>query len=318
MSENNNEILTETGTNELEVIEFILESKDRHGKLKQQSYGINVVKVREIIRMPKLTKLPNLPPNVYGVFNIRGSIIPALDLQKALYGVENTNPERKMIIAEFNNIKIGFIVVDVARIYRFSWNDILSPQGLEDFESADQSTSIIGFVNVDGKQMLMLDVEKIVADISPASAVGSTNKVYNFDKQLKIFTVDDSETIRKMIHGKLQKIGFDITDFKDGSDAWERMQEIARLAREEGRKVSEFVDLIITDVEMPKMDGYTLTKNIKMTEELKDLPVIIFSSIITKDILHKGISVGATKQLSKPQLGDLIEIINELVETKVI
>lgn len=309
------EILTETGTNELEIIEFILNNHDRDGNIKQQSFGINVVKVREIIRMPKLTKLPNLPPNVYGVFNIRGTIIPALDLQKALYGIENNDKDRKMIIAEFNNLKIGFIVADVARIYRISWNDILSPQALEEFEEKDQTTSIIGFVQVDGKQLLMLDVEKIVADINPASAIGETNKDYNFDRHLKIFAVDDSETIRKMIHAKLQKAGFEITDFKDGEDAWIRMKEIFSEVRA-GKKINDFVDLIITDVEMPKMDGYTLTKNIRSCEEAKNIPIIIFSSIINQDIMHKGDSVGATKQLSKPQIGDLIEIIKQLIEDK--
>lgn len=299
----------ESGSNELEVIEFLLHYSDVNNNLIVQSYGINVIKVREIITMPKLTKLPNLPDCVYGVFNVRGTIIPALDLQKALYGEANSNSKKKMIIAEFNKMRVGFIVDDVSRIHRISWNDILSPESLTSYEDNTQSSSVIGFVNMDDRHILMIDVEKIVADINPASAIGESDKDYIFGKKFKVITVDDSETIRKLIHAKLQKVGFDITSFNDGEAAWNGISEINKQLVESNLDLSNFVDLIITDIEMPKMDGYSLIKNIRSLPAFATIPIIIFSSIITQDMFYKGQNVGATVQLSKPQVGDLIETI---------
>ncbi len=302
-----NKILLETGTNELEVIEFLLNHSDRDGNLQNQSYGINVTKVREIVRMPKLTKLPNLADSIYGIFNIRGSVIPALDLQQALYGQSNEDASRKMIITEFNRLKVGFIVSDVDRIHRLSWSDIQSPESIQGFTGATDS-SIVGFVKMSDRHLLMLDVEKIVADIDPNSAIGLGGNVEGFKSHLKVLTADDSAVVRKMIHTRLDKAGFDIMGFNDGLEAWKKVCEIRDLIRE-GNPISNYIDVVISDIEMPRMDGYTLTKNIRSVPEFADIPVILFSSMINKDILHKGQAVGATAQLSKPQIGELLETI---------
>ena len=311
MAKNNN-ILLDTGTNELELIEFMLNHTDREGNSQTQSYGINVTKVREIIRMPKLTKLPNLADSIYGIFNIRGSVIPALDLQKALSGKSNEEANRKMIIAEFNRLKVGFIVSDVERIHRVSWSDIKSPEVLHDFDGNTDS-SVVGFVKMENKHLLMLDVEKIVADIDPASAIGQGENVSGFNKKLKIITADDSAVVRKMIYTRLAKAGFEIMSYNDGQQAWDKICEIKDNIKD-GTDIHQFVDVIITDVEMPEMDGYTLTKNIRAIPEFESIPVILFSSMITQDILHKGQSVGATAQLSKPQIGELLETIRRICE----
>lgn len=296
-------ILLKSGTNEFEIVEFEIDYSN-NGKYFKQYFGINVAKVREIIRMPKLTQLPNLPEFVYGVFNLRGSIIPAFDLTKFMFGVKNENKDRKMIISEFNRVKVGLIVRDVKRIHRISWKQIISPEVVQQFD-VDQST-IVGIINMDDRQILMLDVEKIVADIDPQSALKSSIDEKIFDNQPNVVIAEDSMMINKMITGKLRKSGMNVSSFKDGESAWNFIK--SSIDNE-----SQKINLIITDIEMPKMDGYSLTKNIKSNEQLKDIPVLIFSSIISQDILHKGESVGADAQLSKPDLDELLNISKNLL-----
>lgn len=308
----NNNILLETGTNELEIVEFILKYEDRNSNMITQSFGINVAKVREIIRMPQLTKMPSQPETIYGVFNLRGSIIPALDLCKYLYQFGNSTMNNKMIIAEFNKLKVGFIVNDVQRIHRISWNDIVSPENMHDFDS--DKSSIVGIItNSENRHILMLDVEKIVADIDPSSAIDMTQKTIKFDSKPIAITAEDSTTIRKMISDRLNSAGFEIQSFKNGLQAWEYLQDISqRVAK--GESLQKLANVIITDIEMPIMDGYSLTKNIKSDPVLSHLPVVIFSSIISEDVLHKGKSVGADAQLTKPQITELLDVVRILID----
>jgi two-component system, chemotaxis family, chemotaxis protein CheV len=304
-------ILLKTGTNELEIIEFILHYTDKNGEQIVQSYGINVSKVREITRMPNLTVLPSLPKCVYGVFNLRDQIIPALDLSMYLYKEENTKPNKKMIIAEFNRIRCGFIVSDVKRIHRISWEQISSPDTLEGLDSEDNT--IIGIIKFDDRNILMVDIEKIVAEIDPKSALDPSNKKISIQGKPKAITVEDSSTIRKMITDRLVNAGFEIIPFNNGKDAWDALSNISSKVAS-GSQLNEFVDVVVTDIEMPKMDGYSLTKHIKSNDILQKLPVVIFSSIVSEDVFHKGKSVGADAQLTKPQIGDLIETIDQLLQ----
>lgn len=310
MSANTN-ILLESGTNELEVVEFIIKYTDEAGKEQIQPFGVNVAKVREIIRMPKLTKLPNLPDTVYGVFSLRGSIIPALDLRKYLYANECDFQDHKMIITEFNKLRVGLICNDVRRIHRISWSDIISPEAMQDFDS--DKSSIVGIIQVKGSTILMLDIEKIVADIDPSCAIDMNKPVDVFDTKPKAITAEDSVTIRRMITDRLNFAGFEINSFNNGNDAWEHMKLVSKRVSA-GEKLSDICNVVITDVEMPIMDGYSLTKNIKSDPNLSSLPVIIFSSIISEDVLHKGRSVGANAQLTKPQIGELLDTIRILLE----
>ncbi len=304
-------ILLQSGTNELEVVEFVLNFAGRNGALQSQSFGINVAKVREIIRMPPLTKMPNLPECVYGVFNLRNSLISALDLSKYLYNYENRDPHRKMIISEFNKIRCGFIVNDVHRIHRISWSQIESPDSMHDFDEGD--STIIGIIKKDERTILMLDVEKIIADIDPVSAMDKTVEPLAIPKPLRAITAEDSVTIRKLITERLKMAGYEIESFQNGEDAWDRLRGITKEIAA-GKDLSDFVNVVITDIEMPKMDGYTLTKNIKSDPMLKELPVVIFSSIVSQDILHKGRAVGADVQLTKPQIGELLEMLRAIVK----
>lgn len=300
-------ILLETGTNELEIVEFALDYKDKNNNEKHQSYGINVAKVREIIRLPEITEIPNMPSAIKGVFELRKKIIPAIDLCSYLYGQSNVNNEDKMIITEFNKIQTGLIVSNVSRIHRLSWDRIINPDIVQDFDP--EKNSIVGILQMEHGQILMLDVEKIIADIEPNSAIDSGGKDIRFSKEIKVITAEDSAIVRKMIETRLKSAGMKQDSYHNGLEAWQKLQEISKICSQTNAPATDFVDIIITDIEMPKMDGYTLTKNIKTDENLKSIPVILFSSMINKDLLHKGKAVGANAQLAKPQIGELLQTI---------
>ncbi|MFP4528501.1 MAG: chemotaxis protein [Candidatus Kapaibacterium sp.] len=306
-------ILLQSGTNELEVIEFILSYKERDGEIRQQNFGLNVTKVREIIRMPELTLVPNLTHGVSGIFNLRNRIIPVIDLGLVLYNLKNERSSRKLIITEFNKMWSGFIVDNVHRIHRISWNQIVSPETLQDINQ--EHSSITGLIKFDDRNVLMLDVEKIVADINPHMAIEEiSGQKSAYEVKPIAVTAEDSQTIRKMITDRLKSAGFEIYAFNDGKEAWDYLQQLVEKARN-GNNIKNLVDIIITDIEMPRMDGYTLTKSIKTDEVLKNVPVVLFSSMINRDILHKGESVGADAQLSKPQIGDLLEVVRNLLSS---
>jgi two-component system chemotaxis response regulator CheV len=304
-------ILLESGTNELEIVEFKLSHLNNASRSVMQSFGINVAKVREIIRMPEITKLPNLPKSVLGIFTLRDKLIPALDLNHYLYGRANSEVNRKMIIAEFNKMACGFIVNDVHRIHRISWTQIEAPNTLNDLN--DSESSIIGIIKFEDRNVLMIDIEKIIAEIDPTSAIDDVGVSTVVEGKPIAVTAEDSSTIRKMITDKLIGAGFEIISFNDGEAAWRYLENLAN-SSSSIQDVKSKVDVVITDIEMPRMDGYTLTKNIKSIPILKDLPVVIFSSIVSQDVMHKGKSVGANAQLTKPQIGMLIDTIRELIK----
>lgn len=305
-------ILLESGTNELEVIEFSLSYPNPRGAMIQQSFGINVAKVREIIRMPEITQLPNMPASIRGVFNLRDNIVPVLDLAHWLFGFENGGEDRKMIVTEFNNLRFGFVVNDVYRIHRFSWKQVEAPDAIQSFNP--ENSSIIGIIKTDGKNILMVDVEKIMADINPSLGMDIvTGNEKKIGDGFTALIAEDSPTIRKIIVERMRLAGFKIINENDGQAAWDALQIISHRA-EEGEKLSDMLNIVITDIEMPRMDGHTLTKNIKTHPILSKLPVIIFSSIVSEDVLHRGQSVGADAQLTKPQISLLLETVAKLLD----
>ena len=307
----NHNILLETGTNELELIEFAVQFKNEDGEVVEQPMGINVIKVREIIRMPELTCLPDLAEGVVGILNLRGQIIPAFDLGFLLYGTDCVESGQRMIVAEFNGIRIGLIVHSVNRIHRISWSEVMPPTSINSIDS--ESASVVGIVNKDDKTILMIDVEKIVADVNTELALSAASlKEDNFGQNLHVVIAEDSSTIRNMIINELSKVGFQIKSNFDGLSAWNHLSEIADKVHS-GERLENLVNLVITDIEMPQMDGFTLIKNIKENEILKSLPVLIFSSMITEDNRHKGESVGANAQLTKPEIGRLLSKSKELL-----
>lgn len=306
----NHNILLDSGTNELEVIEFILNYNDKKGKSQTQSFGINVIKVREIIKMQDLTKMPNQSKFVVGLFNLRNNLIPALDILDYLYGEKSNLQTSKMVIAEFNKLQVGLIVSDVSRIHRISWASIVSPESLHDFDS-DNST-VTGILKLDDRHILMIDVEKIVADVQPSSAIDNTGAEKLFENKPIVVTAEDSLTIRKLISERLIIAGFDLKSFNDGEQAWRFLEGVSQKVSD-GANLKDLVNVVITDIEMPNLDGYTLTKKIKSDKNLSGLPVVIFSSLVNEEISHKGKAVGADAQLSKPEIGELLETVRTLL-----
>ncbi|MFV8828314.1 chemotaxis protein [Alkalihalobacterium sp. APHAB7] len=292
-------ILLESGTNELEVIAFTID---------EGTFGINVLKVREIINPLPIVKVPNSHPNVEGIIRLRDEVITVVDLAKVLgFPPSEDSQKDKFIVAELNQMKVAFHVHNVSRIHRISWEQIEKPtelsQGLE--------ASTIGVVKMDEQMLLLLDYEKIVVDINPESGinVGQLKSLGKRERSMKkIIVAEDSPILRKLLQDTLSEAGYvNVQFFDDGKEAWEFLEQL----KQSETAVEQEIQLVITDLEMPKMDGHHLTKRIKDDVHLNVLPVIIFSSLITGDLYHKGIRVGADAQVSKPEIVELVHIIDK-------
>lgn len=302
MYEEKSKILLESGTNELEIVMF---------KVGSGTFGINVLKVREIINPLPITETPNGHPHVEGVIRLRQEVIPVVNLAQVLNFPPSENPQQdKFIISELNKIKVAFHVHSVSRIHRISWEQIEKPSQL----SAGEQAHTIGIVKMDDEMSLLLDFEKIVVDISPESGVNveSLKVLGPRDRSTKrIVAAEDSAILRKLLNDTLAEAGYEnVRFFENGRAAWEYLQA---LANDETRDPSNEVNLIITDLEMPQMDGHHLTVKIKENPRLNPIPVVIFSSLITDDLYHKGEKVGASAQVSKPEIVQLVQHIDKLI-----
>lgn len=292
-------ILLENGTNELEVLEFVVGGN---------SYGINVAKIREIIPYQAVTVVPNSHPSIEGVFMPRDVMITAIDLSNCLQLGEGKK-EGLFIVTSFNKLDIAFHVESVVGIHRVSWSSIIKPSAT--VASVEDGIST-GIININGKLVIILDFEKIVADINPAT--GITMKEIDAlgvreRSSLPIMIVEDSLLLNKLISESIKKAGYDnIITCSNGQEAWEILQK----ASEKG-KVEDTVRLVITDIEMPIMDGHHLVKLIRENAGTAQLPIIIFSSLINDEMRRKGEALGANAQLSKPEIGNLVREIDALI-----
>jgi two-component system chemotaxis response regulator CheV len=295
-------ILLENGTNELEVLEFIVDNN---------SYGINVAKIREIIQYSPVTPVPNAHPSVEGIFMPRDTMITAIDLRNCLQRGQS-QPGGLFIITTFNKLDIAFHVDSVVGIHRVSWVDIIKPGAT--VTTAEDGIST-GIIKIDGKLIIILDFEKIVSDINPETGL----KVTDIDAlgtrkgtSVPILIAEDSSLLRKLIVDSLKKSGYDnVIKTENGEEAWEYICKY----RDEGT-LDDNVKLLITDIEMPLMDGHRLTKLVKSDEETKHIPVVIFSSLVNDEMKKKGDDLGADAQLSKPEIGNLVKVIDRLLENK--
>ncbi|CCH50513.1 chemotaxis protein [Pseudodesulfovibrio piezophilus] len=323
MSTGTTEILLEAGTNELEIVEFYLEEEPKgesDGELNQEIiehnngegkkisrksyYGVNVAKVLEIIRMPEVTEMPEVShKSVLGAFNLRSRIIPLLDLSVWLKKKRIENEPPKVIVTEFNQITSAFMVSGVTRIHRISWEDVEAPNR---YVSALSGDSITGVVKFDNRIVFILDLERIVSELNPTMRLKLDDTFENIAHTgYKALIADDSPLIREMIHDMLGQAGFRVEKTNNGRECWDRLKEIRQMAVEENRPITDFVQVIVSDIEMPMMDGHHLTKRIKEDPIMKDLPVILFSSLITEKLRHRGLTVGADDQISKPEITQL-------------
>lgn len=295
-------ILLENGTNELEILEFTLGGN---------SYGINVAKIREIITYQPVTPVPNSHPSVEGIFMPRDVMITAIDLKNCL-GRGVSEPKGLFILTNFNKLDLAFHVDSVLGIHRVSWRDIIKPDAT--ISTTDESVST-GIIKKDGKLIIILDFEKIVTDINPETGlkVSEINELGERRRSsVPILIAEDSPLLNKLIVDSLKKAGYDnLIHTENGQRAY----DVICQCKEDGT-LKEHVKIIITDIEMPVMDGHRLTKLIKTDEATADIPVIIFSSLVNEEMKRKGEALGADAQLSKPEIGNLVKIVDRLVDEK--
>lgn len=313
MSQTN--ILLEAGTNELEIVEFYLDEDNGDGTSYKGYYGVNVAKVLEIIRMPQVTGMPEVShPSILGAFNQRSRVIPLVDLATWLnkYPVEKEAP--KVIVTEFNQVSTAFKVSGVTRIHRISWEDVESPSK---YVMSMSGNSITGVVKMDDHIIFILDLEKIVADLNPALGLRLDETIaWGDPENYKALVADDSVLVREMLKDLLQKAGFVVEVVDNGREAWDRMEEIRDTAEREGKPIWDYLNVLVSDIEMPSMDGHNLTVRVKNDRTLRKLPVVLFSSLITDKLRHKGLSVGADDQISKPEVSQLALRAKKLIEEK--
>jgi two-component system chemotaxis response regulator CheV len=306
-------ILLESGTNELEIVEFFLDEVEVGGETYRGYYGVNVAKVLEIIRMPTVTELPEgQHTSVLGAFNLRNHIIPLVDLSKWLNKNRGEVEPPKVIVTEFNNVCTAFQVSGVNRIHRISWEEVEPPNK---YVASLSNYSITGVVKIDKRIIFLLDLEKIVADLNPALGLRLDEAIdWSANVRYRAIIADDSGLIREMLRDLMEKANFDVEAMTNGREAWDRLCEIKAKAENEGRHITDYVQVMVSDIEMPSMDGHNLCKRIKEDPSLKKLPVILFSSLITDKLRHKGDAVGADDQVSKPEVTHLAQRALALIQ----
>ncbi|TOF35277.1 chemotaxis protein CheW [Vibrio parahaemolyticus] len=257
------------GQNRLELLTFRLMGRQR--------YGINVFKVKEVLQCPKLTSMPNLHPLVKGIAHIRGHTVSVIDLSLAIGGRPTTDIDKCfVVIAEFNRTIQAFLVSSVERIINMHWEAILPPP-----DGAGKAHYLTAVTNIDNELVEILDVEKILAEIAPVdetmdSTIGEEIAQAEQEKPIvrRILIADDSTVARKQVERAITSIGFEVVSVKDGKEAYNKLLEMAQ----EGSIYAQ-ISLVISDIEMPEMDGYTLTAEIRRNADLKDLYVILHSSL---------------------------------------
>ncbi len=313
MSQTN--ILLEAGTNELEIVEFFINERGPDGEPYQGYYGVNVAKVLEIIRKPKITEMPEVNhPSVLGAFNQRSHIIPLVDLAMWLGKDRQESEAPKVVVTEFNQVTTAFLVSGVTRIHRISWEEVEQPNR---YVSSLSNNSITGVVKLEGRIVFILDLEKIVADLNPSLGLRLDETIdWTTNQGYRALVADDSALVREMLRDLLQKAGFIVETVNNGRLAWERLQSIREAAEQDGRPLWDYINVLVSDIEMPSMDGHNLTKRVREDHLLRDLPVILFSSLITDKLRHKGLAVGADEQVSKPEVSKLALRAKEIIERR--
>ena len=302
LEEDKRGILLESGTNEIEVMEFTIN---------ESLYGINVAKVKEILVSQPVKHMPHAHPAVEGIFKPRDKVITVVDLPNYLLGLSDEKREKDLfIITNFNKINIAFRVHTVVGISRISWTSIQKPDKTVTGGNEGIAT---GIAQCGDDLVTILDFEKIVAEIAPDTTIQMSEIDQLGERQRSdavILVAEDSVLLSKMIEEALHKSGYVNTRmFPDGSKLWDYLNSLRG-----DPKLDEKLSLVITDIEMPQMDGHRLTKLIKDDREFKHLPVIIFSSLITEEMRRKGKELGADEQMSKPEIGHLVRVIDHLLE----
>ncbi len=303
------------GSNELELVDFRIFKKEKDGKIYEGIYGINVAKVREIIKMPELTELPGSENFVEGIFDLRGVVVPVVDLAKWM-GIEipdeNEAPiKKRVIITEFNNVLIGFIVHDAKRIRRISWADI-EPASFSLAQGNLDKSKITGITRIeDGRILLILDLESMVEEMGffESNLDISEENIEKFSGI--VLLVDDSPTARRIEKNALEKMGFEVIEATNGEEGLQKLEELYAVY---GDNIKEKIKLILSDIEMPKMDGYHMAARIHQDKRFNEIPLIFSSSISDAFSDIRGKEVGAEGYLVKFDPNKFYNKISEIIK----
>ena len=293
-------ILLESGTNEIEIMKFTIQG---------EFYGINVAKVKEIMMAERVKAMPHAHPAVEGIFKPRDAVLTVVDLPKYLGDEREKNPKDIFIVTNFNKMFIAFRVHTVDRISRISWTDIQKP---DKTVSGGAESVATGIAQCDGELVTILDFERIVAEIAPETSIqmSEVEQLGPRERNDKpIWVAEDSILLSKMIEDSLRKANYvNLHMFSNGLELWESLSALPQ-----DGTLERDVALIITDIEMPQMDGHRLTKLVKDSSRFKEIPLIIFSSLISEEMRRKGRDLGADEQLTKPEIGHLVDVMDHLL-----
>lgn len=304
-------ILLETGTNELEIVEFYV-NQDGY----EAHYGLNVAKVVEIGRRQPVTAMPEMRhPSILGTFLHRNKrVVPLIDMALFLGSQAIDNEDAKVIVTEFNELCTAFLVSGVNRIYRLSWTDVEAPgQYLQNMSRS----SVTGVVRLEDRVIFLLDLEAIVAELHPSMAMRFQEEemAKDIQKTYHILHADDSRSIRRLLRELLVKEGrFTLEQKVNGQEAWDYLCDLRNRCEAERVPISTYLHGIISDIEMPSMDGLALCKRIKEDPVLKTLPVAIFSSMVNDALAKKCAVVHADAQFAKPDLKALADKLYDLIK----
>lgn len=297
------------GSNKLEMLLFSLGVDQRSGR--EETFGINVFKVREVMRVPEITRAPDMPPSVEGMVSLRGSLVPVIDLIKYV-GIQNDSAPQIMIVTEYNGHTQGFLVESVDTILRVDWSSMKVPPEMLTVQMGGLITAVTELK--DGRIVMMMDVEKILAETSSYaddSTIAALSPLGLGEKT--IFFADDSVVARKQIQKALEALGLKYMFATNGKEAWQELQKVAARAEVMQQPVKDFIQLILTDVEMPEMDGYVLTRSIKSDARFAGIPVLMHSSLSSDANQQLGRSVGVDEYVSKFEPIKLAEVLSRLL-----
>lgn len=311
-------ILLDANSNELELIEFYIDEVQSDGSSYRGYYGMNVAKVIEIIRQPEVTSMPSQHhPAALGTFNLRGRVLPLVDLAVWLGKEMVRNDALKVIVSEYSGVVTAFLVSGVTRIHRLGWSQVEPPSKHVQSYSGQ---SVTGVVRIDDRILFILDMEQLIATMNPNLDMNLMVDRMDQDgvrvedaDQFHILVADDSLSIRTIITRTLEHAGYRVTKASSGKEAWDILEDLRRRSNDTKTPLHNLLDVVISDIEMPEMDGHALTRMIKGDPVLKQLPVVLFSSLITDTMRQRGLQAGADYQISKPDLPNLTKQIRSII-----
>ena len=303
-----------TGSNEMELVDFRI-FKKTESKVYEGIYGVNVAKVREIIKMPNLTELPGVPEYIEGIFDLRGVVIPVVNLAKWMNIIEPTNEvtiKPRVIIAEFSSILIGFIVHEAKRIRRINWKDI-EPANFSANAGALDKGKITGVTRIENDEVLLiLDLESIVEELG----IYSPKIEVEIDESKKLkgtaLVLDDSSTARKLVKDALEKMGLNVVEAKNGVEGIERMNE---LYERFGDNITKEVRVILSDIEMPQVDGYRFASTSKDDERFRAIPIVFNSSLSNEYSEAKSKEAGGDAYITKFDASVFYQEVQRVIES---